>query len=586
MYSQLQELAGGEGQHYHQGGYTYGYETREPYWESDIDLSSIDPELRPLQPPDVYSRTFRDYSVAPRQYHSTYDPAAQGFCYPAFQPQHPESALYPNVQTHPWIIDLDRTRHMRYLSPTDPLGIALSSSESSISDYALSPDAGGCSDLPFRHVNADIDAPSFGLPLGAGHTWSPGSPLMPPLPSTLAPSHRRALSMRDFEVTPDPPGEDEPMDDRDVLPPRLPLPEELELSEQVAIPADSGLGQSIGDDEIKDEGAESGAGQGDDDSDFVPAARVRPRRRSIPVIRQSLRSFRRAPTGGAVSNLQARVHKASHSRPALHASKSRSKFKRLAPQNRGFGSKSFPCTFHHYGCRHTFASKNEWKRHVASQHLQLGYYRCDLGTCSPEIAGEHHRGYNDFNRKDLFTQHCRRMHAPWVVSGKSEDAVTKKERDGFEKQLEGIRTRCWVDRRRPPERSRCGFCGETFVDSNDCNAWEERMEHVGHHLDRDGSKMEEEDIDEGLKQWGLAEGVIQPGTKKGDFWLVGHELAPCSRVSSGRRRSGRLVGKTPVKQDDGQDGAAMSTESDGQHSGDVSMKHQDDGVDDAEGDDE
>ena len=42
----------------------------------------------------------------------------------------------------------------------------------------------------------------------------------------------------------------------------------------------------------------------------------------------------------------------------------------------------FTCSFAPYGCQSTFVSKNEWKRHVTSQHLQLGFYRCDVGKCS------------------------------------------------------------------------------------------------------------------------------------------------------------------------------------------------------------
>ncbi|KAJ4638785.1 hypothetical protein HRR90_009410, partial [Exophiala dermatitidis] len=81
---------------------------------------------------------------------------------------------------------------------------------------------------------------------------------MSSLPSTPAASHHRALSMRDLQVTPDAEGEDEPMDDRDTdaLVPRILLPEELELSERMPSPTDSGLGQSIleVEDRVVDEG--------------------------------------------------------------------------------------------------------------------------------------------------------------------------------------------------------------------------------------------------------------------------------------------------------------------------------------------
>ena len=66
-------------------------------------------------------------------------------------------------------------------------------------------------------------------------------------------------------------------------------------------------------------------------------------------------------------------------------------------------TRPFPCAFAFAGCNSTFGSKNEWKRHIASQHLCLQYYRCS--QC-PQSVNEG-KG-NEFNRKDLFTQHLRR----------------------------------------------------------------------------------------------------------------------------------------------------------------------------------
>ncbi|KAH1971608.1 hypothetical protein KXV92_006898 [Aspergillus fumigatus] len=102
----------------------------------------------------------------------------------------------------------------------------------------------------------------------------------------------------------------------------------------------------------------------------------------------------------------------------------------------------FVCSFSHYGCTGTFASKNEWKRHIASIHVQLGFFRCDVGNCghrpdyktSSTSTHNHHDqpGHqpNDFNRKDLFTQHQRRMHAP------GPDATAQEQQD-FEASLKG-----------------------------------------------------------------------------------------------------------------------------------------------------
>ncbi|KFY70801.1 hypothetical protein V499_08945, partial [Pseudogymnoascus sp. VKM F-103] len=73
----------------------------------------------------------------------------------------------------------------------------------------------------------------------------------------------------------------------------------------------------------------------------------------------------------------------------------------------------FPCTFEWAGCTSAFASKNEWKRHVASKHTCFFYWECRVGSCSaPGQSGK-------FNRKDLFAQHLRRMHAPPSSTAKS-----------------------------------------------------------------------------------------------------------------------------------------------------------------------
>jgi hypothetical protein len=181
----------------------------------------------------------------------------------------------------------------------------------------------------------------------------------------------------------------------------------------------------------------------------------------------------------------------------------------------------FVCSFSRYGCASTFASKNEWKRHIASQHVQLGYFRCDVGNCNgghkpnnkntSTSTTNHHNHHNqpghqtnDFNRKDLFTQHQRRMHAPWVLAGRP-DATTEQERKAFEASLEDVRARCWHELRKPPQQSSCGFCGHNFSGPN---SWNDRMDHVGRHFEKDETPLEEaEDI--ALRNWAISEGIIQ-----------------------------------------------------------------------------
>ncbi|KAK5152986.1 hypothetical protein LTS14_008094 [Recurvomyces mirabilis] len=143
------------------------------------------------------------------------------------------------------------------------------------------------------------------------------------------------------------------------------------------------------------------------------------------------------------------------------------------------GARPFPCPFATYECSSTFASKNEWKRHVTTQHLRLGFWRCD--QCP---NGE--RKPNDFNRKDLFIQHVRRMHP---VSADAKKATTKSrsprrgsrgsnKSDATEEELLAeVERRCYRQTRTAPEQSGCMFCDKKF------KTWEERMEHVGRHMD-------------------------------------------------------------------------------------------------------
>ena len=197
-------------------------------------------------------------------------------------------------------------------------------------------------------------------------------------------------------------------------------------------------------------------------------------------------------------------------------------------------TRPFSCIFHRYGCPATFGSKNEWKRHVSSQHLRPGIYRCDIGACAQQTTSQYRRksssssmssvrvaccknpesnetalgggAYNDFNRKDLFTQHVRRMHSP------ASDA-----------QLETIRQRCWIQLRSLPPQSICGFCHGSDPTGSDHgkkkgsregvfegkDSWDERMEHVSKHLEKQQVMADgEEGEDVPLRSWMLDQGLL------------------------------------------------------------------------------
>ncbi|CAF9932869.1 MAG: hypothetical protein HETSPECPRED_008467 [Heterodermia speciosa] len=193
----------------------------------------------------------------------------------------------------------------------------------------------------------------------------------------------------------------------------------------------------------------------------------------------------------------------------------------------------YTCVFARYGCAARYGSKNEWKRHVSSQHLRPGIWRCDLGACVRYIKITSTLGtssstiptlsrsrspmfplFNDFNRKDLFTQHVRRTHGP-------SPTAPEEERINFDSILEGIRTRCWITLHDSPPRSLCGFClhsegRETIFEGQ--SGWVERMDHVGRHLER-GEKEEEEDIE--LKNWLMEEGLLCWDEKQKEWKIQG-----------------------------------------------------------------
>lgn len=541
-YSQYHDLLGSEGPEYAPHDAFEEHEGLTPNWYNPHDQSLIDPRLRSSPSHDMCVNTYSQRSLDSRRLFTAYDPNAHGFN-PRFLRVASDSVLPQPGIYDPEYQDLDHFRHLRHFSPTDPSGFTLSSNtDSSVSDYALSPDVVRSSqDVPFSYTSQGMYVTSMSMPSVTSPAWSPHASFVSPAPSTPIPTSHTVPSMRHLQVTPDPEHEDDLADDRDALHSKINLPEELEISEQLVSPPDSGPDRFVDDDDDEDETMNddedeetSAAVKSDSDSEFSPGTKSSPRRSSTTK-RTSLRGPRHPR---AILDPMARVTKSLPTQQTSSTSNQRAKSKKKPPVTKkvNSGSKNFPCTFHHYGCCATFANKNEWKRHVSSQHLQLGYYRCDMGSCL-----DFQRGYNDFNRKDLFTQHCRRMHAPWSANRSGHDGVSKKEKERFEKELEVIRTRCWIDRRQAPHKTTCGFCGRKFIDGKDSRSWDERMEHIGRHFERDSSKIEDESVDDGLKQWAIREGVITEGKKKGEFWLPGFEPAHPSQGSRAQRHSKRLA---------------------------------------------
>ncbi|KAG8626885.1 hypothetical protein KVT40_005830 [Elsinoe batatas] len=186
---------------------------------------------------------------------------------------------------------------------------------------------------------------------------------------------------------------------------------------------------------------------------------------------------------------------------------------------------NFPCPLAPYGCTSSFGSKNEWKRHVNTQHLRLDLWRCD--QCSDRDTRP-----NDFNRKDLFIQHLRRMHHKATPchshsSSISSDRAPSRTRSLAPGESEDpaiglAEQRCHIRLRQPPASSCCLFCDATFEGPG---SWEERMEHVGRHLEQDKKEGREAPSvemwkrDQGFEEWCETEGLIQRTAEGG--WGVG-----------------------------------------------------------------
>ncbi|KAL2196588.1 hypothetical protein P885DRAFT_38032 [Corynascus similis CBS 632.67] len=174
-------------------------------------------------------------------------------------------------------------------------------------------------------------------------------------------------------------------------------------------------------------------------------------------------------------------------------------------------TRPFPCAFSFAGCTSTFGSKNEWKRHISSQHLCLQYYRCS--SC-PQSSTDG-KG-NEFNRKDLFTQHLRRMHAPFAIKKSISKGDSKLQSD-WDAHVKEMQTKCLVTRRQPPQRSACPKpdCQSVFEGPG---SWDEWTEHVGRHMEKgEASRM---GVDRLLADWALDEGIIKD-LGDGEYRLCG-----------------------------------------------------------------
>jgi hypothetical protein len=184
-----------------------------------------------------------------------------------------------------------------------------------------------------------------------------------------------------------------------------------------------------------------------------------------------------------------------------------------------------------YGCPATFWSKNEWKRHITSQHLRLGFWRCDLDGCNMASQTKDSNEYRpkDFHRKDLFTQHFRRMHLDQA------DRWQPRHHAKWNGTLTATLERCYVTSRVLPRSGTCGFCGMRFEGDG---GWDEFLEHVGRHYELLDEKAQQPwRDDEELRDWMVHESLLRL-TDQGRYELT----------TEGKRRRGsaRSTGAAPM----------------------------------------
>ncbi|KAK4190697.1 hypothetical protein QBC35DRAFT_377268 [Podospora australis] len=206
-------------------------------------------------------------------------------------------------------------------------------------------------------------------------------------------------------------------------------------------------------------------------------------------------------------------------------------------------TRPFPCAFSFAGCTSTFGSKNEWKRHIASQHLCLQYYRCS--SCPQSSADG--KG-NEFNRKDLFTQHLRRMHAPFAIK-KSITKSDSKLQTEWETHVKDMQTSCLVTRRQPPQRSACPKqdCQSVFEGQG---SWDEWTEHVGRHMEK--GEAQHMGVDSLLSDWALEEGIIER-LPSGEYKLTNGNGPSASERESNSGNNSTFLSEPPKQPEEDDD---------------------------------
>lgn len=358
-------------------------------------------------------------------------------------------------------------------------------------------------------------------------------------------------------------------------------PEGKVTSQDPPLPEHDGDNASV----VPDERPLSKRKKQDDDQDYTPGKKAK------TGVCKSFRKTRTKPMAPKPSSPKKKPTASSQASPGprslLCPHCERAPFKDEATLDRHIKqhTRPFKCVFHFAGCTSTFAAKNEWKRHNSTQHLVTRYWLCTEGPCSktvtdcspissarpdtraqaggassasnPPTSPISAQADNKFSRKDLFTQHVRRMHTPQDIKKnlKLLEAQRKARRDlstknrkaappsplqmkalDWEEQVRQRQAAALRERDILPTYMRCpaNGCDAEFRAQD---AWDPWMEHVAKHLDS-GDRGEVRfggPEDRTLVEWaGSADvGVI---VAEGKGWVLNKVMRKSGKKEKGERR--------------------------------------------------
>jgi len=148
-------------------------------------------------------------------------------------------------------------------------------------------------------------------------------------------------------------------------------------------------------------------------------------------------------------------------------------------------------------------------------------------------------GDKDFSRKDLFTQHLRRMHAPFALKKAIAKGDNKLQLE-WETHVKEMQATCLVHRRQPPQRTACPKedCSKVFEGAG---SWDDWTEHVGRHMEK--GEAGGLGVDKLLARWALDEGIIEH-RGDGEYRLIAAETVTAETGTAQTVTAETITGET------------------------------------------